>query len=103
AMFRNGDRFIADAHPPRAFYDEIKFLSLRMFVKGVRALRWEFPQGRAENFAPPSLEKIRVRNLHQVRRPPRELLRLNQKVTVDRFHLRPFAKSQSLQSGKKKE
>src|SRR5436853_2209046 len=29
---------------------------------------------------------FRVRNFHQVRRPPRQILRLNQKVTVDRFH-----------------
>jgi len=35
----------------------------------------------------PPLQKIRVRNLHHLRQPPREFLRLNQKITLDRSHL----------------
>ena len=33
-----------------------------------------------------SFQKIRIRNFHHVRRPPLELLRLDQEITVDRLH-----------------
>jgi hypothetical protein len=37
---------------------------------------------------PPMLQKIRVRNLHHIRRSPRQLLRLNQKITVEKNNRR---------------
>src|SRR6266853_417454 len=57
-----------------------------MFMKRVCAFRRQPPKSRAQNLAAGSLQKIRIRNLHQVRRPPGEILRLNQKITVDRIH-----------------
>ena len=59
-----------------------------MSMQRVRAFRRKPPQPRAENLASRPLEKIRVRDLHQVRRPPRKVLRLDQEVAVDGFHIR---------------
>src|SRR4029434_6404230 len=87
-MFRNRDRFPANAHPTRAFDDEIKFFRSRMLVKCVRTLGRQFPQARAKDFASGPLQKIRVRNFHQVRRPPCQIVRLDYEICVDSLHQR---------------
>src|SRR6266702_7509801 len=74
AVFRNGQRLIADSHSSRAFHDKIKFLSLGMFMERVCAFRRQPPKSRAQNLASRSLQKIRVRNFHHVRRSPLKLL-----------------------------
>jgi len=66
AVFGNGQRLVAHAHPARAFKHEIKFLRADVFVQRVRALRRQPPKPRTDVFAPRALQKIRVRDLHQI-------------------------------------
>ena len=52
-----------------------------VFVKCIGAFRREPPKPRAEDLAFGPLQKIRVGNLHQVRRPPMQVLGLDEEVT----------------------
>jgi len=57
-----------------------------MLVQGVRALRRQSPQPRAHIFAAGALQIIRVRDFHQIRRPPVQVFRLDEVITLNRFH-----------------
>ena len=85
-MFRHGQRFVAHAQALHASQHEIKLLRSDVFVQSVRALGRQPPQPRAEILAPGALQKIRIGDFHQVGRPPEEVLRLDEMVTLNRFH-----------------
>ena len=57
-----------------------------MLVQRVRTLGRQSPQPRADIFAARSLQVIRVRNFHQVRWPPVQIFRLDDVITLNRFH-----------------
>jgi hypothetical protein len=80
AILWHGQRLIAHAQTPRAFQNEIKLLRANMLVQGVGALGRHAPNPRAEILTAGPLQKISIRNFHQVRWPPRELIRSNEGV-----------------------
>jgi NADPH-dependent 2,4-dienoyl-CoA reductase/sulfur reductase-like enzyme len=86
AIFRHRQRFFPDANPTRAFEHKIKFLRTDVLVQRVRAFGWQSPQPRAQILAARALQIIRVRNFHQVRRPPVQVFRLDEVITLNRFH-----------------
>src|SRR6266487_3067646 len=57
-----------------------------MFVQRVRAFGRQSPEPRAEILASGALQIIRVRDLHQVGRPPGEVFRLDEIITLNGFH-----------------
>ena len=57
-----------------------------MFVQRVGAFGRQSPQPRAEILAPSALQIIRIRNFHQVRRPPVQVFWLDDVITLSRFH-----------------
>jgi hypothetical protein len=71
---------------PTSTDDEVKLLGPDVLVKCIGAVRRQPPKPRAENLTLGPLQKIRVGNLHHVGRPPMEIFRLDQKITVYRFH-----------------
>ena len=63
-----------------------------MLVQRVRALRWQPPQPHADIFAAGALQIIRVRNFHQVGRPPAQVLWFDEVITLNRLHGRGDSK-----------
>jgi hypothetical protein len=86
AVARHGQRLVAHAHSARAFQDEIKLFLADVFVERASAFRRIPPEPRAEILAPGAFQIIRVRNLHQVGRPPMQVVRFDQSVAGDGFH-----------------
>ena len=83
---------IANAQTTRAFEHKIEFLLPDVFVQRARAFRRHPPKPRAEIFTARALQKVRVRNAHQVGWTPEEILRFDQVVTLDGFHDRELWK-----------
>lgn len=86
AVARDGQCLVAHAQAARAFQHEIKLLRADVFVQRVRALGRQPPEPRAEILAPRALQIIRVRDAHQVGRPPGKVFRLDEMVTLNGFH-----------------
>src|SRR5205085_6549751 len=80
------DRLLVDSHSSYAFDDKIEFLHGRMTMKCVSALRWQPPKSCSQNLALRSLQKIRIRNFHQIGNLPMKVFRLNDKVTIKWAH-----------------
>ena len=57
-----------------------------MLVQRVRAFGRQSPQPRTNIFAARALQVIRVRDFHQVRWPPVQIFRLDEVITLNRFH-----------------
>lgn len=55
-------------------------------MQGVSTLWRKPPEPRTENLALRALKKIRIRDFHQIRWPPTEILRRDHEVTVNRSH-----------------
>jgi hypothetical protein len=81
-------RFLTNADSPDSLDDEIELLRPYMLVQRIGASRREPPQAGAKNLAPAPLEEVRIRNLHEIRRPPGKVIGLDQEISVNRFHLR---------------
>ena len=61
-----------------------------MLVQSVRAFGRQSPKPRAKILAACALQIIRIRDLHQVRRPPVQIFRLDEVITLNGFHEREF-------------
>ena len=55
-------------------------------MQRVRASGRQPPEPCTDIYAPGALQVIRVRDFHQVGRPPEEILRFDQMVTLNGFH-----------------
>ena len=74
-----------DASDP--FDDKIELLRAHVLVQRVGALGWQTPKPRSQQLASRPLEVICVRNAHQIRRTPPELIGRNQLITFNSFHI----------------
>ena len=57
-----------------------------MLMQGVGAFGRKPPESGSQNLALGSLQIIRIGDFHEVRRPPKKVVRFDEKVTVDRVH-----------------
>src|SRR4030095_10004138 len=87
-MLRHGQRFLANADASHSLDDKIELLSLDMLVERVGTPGRKPPESRSENLASGSLKEVRVRNSHEIRRTPGEVVRLDEEVSVNCFHLK---------------
>src|SRR5262249_31701812 len=86
-VLRHRDCMVSHSHAPSALDHKIKLLRLDVLVQRVCALRRKPPEPGAKKLAFGPLKKIRVGDFHDVRKSPTEIVRFDQTIAINRFHV----------------
>ena len=84
---RDRQCLFAYTHSSDSLDDKIELFHPNMLVQRVRTFGWQSPKPRSEEFASGALKVIRIRNAHNVRWTPREIVGRDQPIAFEYFHI----------------
>src|SRR5690242_2789127 len=86
-MLWGGERLMPDTHATGPFQDKMEFFGADMFVERTGSIRGVLPESSTQILTLRPFQVVGIWNLHEVRRSPMQILGLDQKITINGFHI----------------